>query len=293
MVTMAPETAPGLQGRRARRDVRMRASTWAAAPFDAFGRHWNLVRELARRDILGRYRGASFGLLWSLFGPLMILGIYSVAFGQIFKSRWQQASGDDAAFGIVLFLGIIVHGFFAECFSRAPRLMLDNANYVKRVIFPLHVLPWTVVLSALFHTAMNLVVFVVLSALVYDRTSPLLFLVPVVLAPLVLLTVAVTWVVASLGVYVRDINQATPVVVTALFFLSSAIVPVHTLSAKYQAIFRLNPLTFFIDQVRNVALWGNAPDWWGLAAYALASVLALYMAYAWFRTTSKGFADVL
>jgi lipopolysaccharide transport system permease protein len=270
-----------------------RGLAWLARPFDAFRAHWSLVQELTRRDILGRYRGASFGLLWSLFGPLMMLAIYSVAFGQIFKSRWQQAQGEDAAFGIVLFLGIIVHGFFAECLSRAPRLMLDNANYVKRVIFPLHVLPWSVVLSALFHLSMNMLVFVVLSALVYDRASPMLFLVPVVLAPLVLLTVATTWIVASLGVYVRDINQATPVIVTALFFLSSAIVPVHTLSPRYQAIFHLNPLTFFIDQVRNVALWGRPPDWIGLAQYAVAALVAAYLAHAWFRTTSRGFADVL
>jgi lipopolysaccharide transport system permease protein len=291
MAEPAPATVDvGAGSRRNRRGV---ARQRVLAPFDAFGRHWNLVLELTRRDILGRYRGASFGLLWSLFGPLMILAIYSVAFGQIFKSRWQQDAGEDAAFGIVLFLGIIVHGFFAECFARSPRLMLDNANYVKRVIFPLQVLPWSVALSALFHTAMNMLVFVVLAALVYDRASPLLFLVPVVLAPLVLLTVAVSWVVASLGVYVRDINQATPVVVTALFFLSSAIVPVHTLSPRYQAIFHLNPLTFFIDQVRDVALWGRAPDWSSLGAWMLVAVAALYLAHAWFRTTSKGFADVL
>ena len=275
------------------RAPRNRAMALLTGPFDVFGRHRNLVRELTRRDVLGRYRGASFGMLWSLIGPLMILAIYSIAFGQIFKSRWQQVSGDNAEFGIVLFLGIIVHGFFAECFSRAPRLMIDNANYVKRVIFPLHVLPWSVVFSALFHMAMNLIVFVVLSALVYGRFSPLIFLVPVVVAPLVLLTVSVTWVVASLGVYVRDIQQATPVIVTAMFFLSSAIVPVDTLPPKYQAIFHLNPLTFFIDQVRNVALWGRAPDWWGLAQYTLAGLIALYLSYAWFRATSKGFADVL
>ncbi len=289
---MASVTAP-TDHEAARAAARSRGLAWFARPVDAFTTHWSLVKELTRRDILGRYRGASFGLLWSLFGPLMILAIYSLAFGQIFKSRWQQAPGEDAAFGIVLFLGIIVHGFFAECLSRAPRLMIDNANYVKRVIFPLHVLPWSVVLSALFHMAMNMLVFVVLSALVYDRASPLLFLVPVVLAPLVLLTVATTWVVASLGVYVRDINQATPVVVTALFFLSSAIVPVHTLSPRYQAIFHLNPLTFFIDQVRNVALWGRPPDWVGLAQYAVVALVAVYLAHAWFRTTSKGFADVL
>lgn len=269
------------------------AGSWLRDPLSVFGRHWDLVRELTRRDILGRYRGASFGLLWSLIGPLMMLIIYSVAFGHIFKSRWHQATGESAEFGIVLFIGIIVHGFFAECFSRSPRLMVDNTNYVKRIIFPLHVLPWTVALSALFHTAMNMMVFVVLAALVYHRFSPLIVLAPLVLAPLVLLTVGVSLIVSSLGVYIRDIQQAVPVIVTALFFLSSAIVPVDTLPEKYQLVFHLNPLTFFIDQMRNVALWGRMPDWTGLGAYYLVGLVVLYIGSAWFRATSKGFADVL
>jgi lipopolysaccharide transport system permease protein len=270
---------------------RLRATL--TGPFDVFGRHWNLARELSRRDVLGRYRGASFGMLWTLIGPLMMLGIYSLAFGHIFKSRWTQASGDNAEFAIVLFLGIIVHGFFAECLSRAPRLMIENTNFVKRIIFPLHVLPWSVVFSGLFHMAMNMIVFILLSAVVYGKFSFLVFLVPIVVAPLVLLTISTMWLVSSLGVYVRDINQATPVVVTALFFLSSAIVPVDTLPEKYQLIFHLNPLTFFIDQVRNVALWNRPPDWSGLALYSVGGIIAMYLSYAWFRITSKGFADVL
>ena len=273
--------------------IAARASGFARGPFDAFGRYRDLTRELTRRDILGRYRGANFGLLWSLIGPVMMLVIYTIAFGAILGSRWNRPTGEVAAFGMVLFLGIVVHGFFAECFARSARLMIDNENYVKRVIFPLHVLPWSVVLSALFHMAMNLIVFVVLNALLYGGFSPYIVLVPLVIAPLVLMTVSVCWVMASLGVYLRDISQAVPVVVTALFFLSSAIVPVESLPPRYQAVFHLNPLTFFIDEVRQVALWGNLPDFTGLLVRSVVALVLLYLAYAWFRFTSRGFADVL
>ncbi|MEO6365891.1 MAG: ABC transporter permease, partial [Luteimonas sp.] len=232
-------------------------------------------------------------LLWSLIGPLMMLAIYTITFGEIMRSRWQQASGATAEFGIVLFIGIIVHGFFAECFARSPRLMLDNANYVKRVVFPLHVLPWSVVLSALFHMGMNLVVFVVLNALLFGSFSPHIVLLPLVLAPLVMLTIAVCWLVTSLGVYVRDISQAVPVIATGLFFISSAIIPLQVVPPRYRIFFELNPLTFFIDQARNVALWNTMPDWAGLLKYTVIGLLAMYLAYAWFRVTSKGFADVL
>lgn len=262
-------------------------------PFDALGQHGHLTYELTRREILGRYRGASFGLLWSLIGPLMMLVVYTVAFGKILGARWNLASGDTAAFGMVLFVGILTHGFVAECLSRSPRLMVENANYVKRVVFPLQLLSWTSALSALFHMAMNVVVFAVLNALLFNKFSPYIFLVPVVVLPLVLITVSLSWVFASLGVYLRDINQAMPVVVTAMLFLSSAIVPVETLSPGYQRIFRLNPLTFFIDQMREVALWGRLPDWEGLAIAMVCGLVALYASYAWFRFTSKGFADVL
>lgn len=270
-----------------------RLRRFALGPFDAFVTHANLTRELTKRDILGRYRGASFGLLWSLIAPLTMLIIYTVAFGQILGSRWSQSTGDAAAFGVVLFLGIIVHGFFAECFARSPRLMVDNANYVKRIVFPLHILPWSIVLSALFHMAMNMIVFTAIAAIWYGKFSPYIFLLPIVVAPLVLLTVAVCWLVASLGVYLRDINQTVPVVVTALLFLSSAIIPVEHLPERYRIIFELNPLTFFIDQVRDVALWEKLPDWNGLLKRAVAALGVLYASYGWFRFSSRGFADVL
>ena len=257
-------------------------------PFAAFGRHRNLTRELVRNEILGRYRGASFGMLWSLLSPFMMLVVYTIAFGSILKGRWPQVGDTHVEFGLVIFVGIFVHGFFGECFTRAPRLMLENANYVKRVVFPLDILPWTMALSGLFHLAMNVLVFCLLSFFVYRQLSPM-----VVLLPLVLLTGAVSWVMSSLGVYLRDIAQVAPVVSTAMFFLSSAIIPVDAVPGNYQLVFRLNPLTFFIDQARAVALWGQQPDWAGLGWYALGGLVAVYAAHAWFRRTSRGFADVL
>jgi lipopolysaccharide transport system permease protein len=171
--------------------------------------------------------------------------------------------------------------------------MQDNVSYVKRVVFPLHVLSWSVALSALFHLVMNTLIFLALAGLVFGGVSSLTFLLPVVIAPLILLTVAISWFLASLGVYIRDIQQVVPVLTTAMFFLSSAVIPVSAVPEKYRFLFDVNPLTFFIDQARNVALWGVPPDWNGLAAYTLASLAILYAGYAWLKLTSKGFADVL
>lgn len=286
-------SAPGMSKVIAGTSGARRFARYLAAPVSALLEHGNLTRELAQRDILGRYRGASFGLMWSLLGPLLMLVIYTIAFGKILGARWNQVSGDTAAFGMVLFLGILTHGFFAECLTRAPRLMVENANYVKRVVFPLHVLPWSVMLAALFHMLMNIVVFVVLNLVLFGKFSAHIVFAPLVILPLVLVTISVTLVFASLGVFIRDINQATPVIATAMLFLSSAIVPVDTLPPHYQRIFHLNPLTFFIDQMREVALWGRFPDWGGLAVATATGVLLLFLSHAWFQRTSKGFADVL
>lgn len=273
--------------------ARTGVAAFLAEPFSAFGRHWSLTRELTKRDVLGRYRGASFGLLWSVLSPFLMLLVYTVAFGSIFKSRWPQQVEGGPDYTLILFVGLIVHGFFTECLSRAPGLIVGNPSYVKRVVFPLEVLPWPMLISAFFHLLMNTGVLVLIHVARFGPPPWSVVLFPVVLLPLALLGAGIGWLFASLGVYLRDISQITGVLSAALLFISSAVVPVDSLPPQYQFVFRLNPLTFIIDQARNVALWGLQPDWQGLGLYALASLLFCYVAYAWFRATRSGFADVL
>lgn len=262
-------------------------------PFSALLTHRSLTFELAKRDVLGRYRGASFGLLWSLISPFLMLMVYSFAFGFVMKAKWPQTDNAHAHYSIILFVGLIVHGFFAECLSRSPHLITGNANFVKRVIFPLEILPWPMVMSALFHTFMNFLVFVALH-LVLDHTMAwtIVFL-PLVMLPLVLLTMGVSWLFAALGVYLRDISQITGVLATAMLFLSTAMFPVTALPPEYRWLLIINPLSFIIDQAREVALWGNYPNWTGLGVYTLCALSVLYLGYAAFRLTRRGFADVI
>lgn len=262
-------------------------------PFSAWFRHRSLLIELTRREILGRYRGASFGLAWSLLSPFLMLGVYTVAFGYVLKARWPGAGEGTADFALLLFIGLIVHGFFAECMTRAPALVAGNPNLVKKIVFPLEVLPWTLVLSAMFHALANAVVFAVLVLALRGELHATLALLPLVLVPLALVALGVASLVSCLSVFLRDIGQVVGVFSTALLFLSSAIVPVETLPAEYQALFRLNPLTFIIDQAREVAFWGRGPDWRGLGIYALAALAFAYAGHAVFQKTRRGFADVL
>lgn len=262
-------------------------------PLGALLEHGSLTLELSKRDVLGRYRGASFGLLWSLISPFLMLCVYTFAFGTVMGGRWPQIDAGQAHYSIILFAGMIVHGFFAECINRAPLLVVGNPNFVKRVIFPLDILPWPMVFSALFHMAMNLVVFVVLRLFMDHAFAWTIVLFPLVILPLVVLALGVSWFLAAAGVYMRDISQVTGVLSMALLFLSSAMMPVASVPDAYRWVFQANPLSFIIDQARNVMLWGQMPDWAGLGIYLLVATLVACLGYAWFMMTRKGFADVL
>jgi len=263
------------------------------SPFAALIRNKSLAWELSKREVLGRYRGASFGLAWSVISPFMMLCVYAFAFGTVMKSRWPHEAGGDHPYAVILFVGLIVHGFFAECVSRATTLVVGNPNFVKRVVFPLDVLPWPMMFSALFHAFMNVIVLAVLMLALEHQLHSTLLLLPLIFVPLMLLTMGLCWFLASVGVYFRDISQVMPVFVTAMLFLSSAIIPVSILPHNLQVLFNLNPLTFFIDEARMVVLMGQWPHWWALAMATVGGLLVAWLGHAWFVMTQRGFADVL
>jgi lipopolysaccharide transport system permease protein len=258
-----------------------------------FGNNRSLIFELTRREILGRYRGASFGLLWSLISPFLMLLVYTLAFGFIMKGRWPGTTGTTTEFALILFVGLTVHGFFAECINRAPNLIVGNTSYVKRVVFPLDILVWSMTFSALFHLLMNTLVLLLLQLVWNGSIHATTLLFPVVVLPLIILTVGIGWIVSALGVYLRDIGQVIGVVTTAMLFLSSAIVPVDSVPEHYRWVFKINPLTFIIDQARAVVMWGNAPDWAGLAIYFALAVAVAMLGHMLFQKLRRGFADVL
>lgn len=261
--------------------------------FSVFARHRSLVVELTKRDILGRYRGATMGLLWSLVSPFLMLMVYTLAFGYIMKSRWPGADGSTSRFTLILFVGLIIHGFFAECLTRSPLLIVSNANYVKRVVFPLQTLVWSMTLSALFHLFTNVIVLLALKLFLHEQLHWTVLLFPVVVFPLVVLVIGMGWIVSALGVYLRDIGQFVGVLAAAMLFLSSAIVPPQTLPENYRWIFAMNPLTLIIDQAREVLIWGRLPDWWALGKYAILASVVFVLGYRLFQKLRGGFSDVL
>jgi len=255
--------------------------------------NWHLVVQLTKRDVVGRYRGSVMGLLWSFFHPLFMLAVYTFVFSVVFKARWGGPDESRAQFAVVLFAGLIVHNLFAEVINRAPGLILSNANYVKKVVFPLEVLPVVTMGSALFHAAVSLVVLLLAFLLLNGYVHVTAVFIPLVFIPLMTATLGVAWMLASLGVYARDVGQFVGTVTTVLLFLSPVFFPISAVPPFLQGWMLLNPLTFIIEQIRSVLIWGSAPDWSGLALYMLIALAVAWAGYAWFQRTRKGFADVL
>ena len=254
-----------------------------------------LIAQMARREVVGRYQGSVMGLAWSFLHPVFMLTVYTFVFSEVFGMRWGQSQGEGgkAQFALILFVGLIVHALFSEVLNRAPGLILNNVNYVKKVVFPLEVLPAILVLAALFHAAVSLVVLQLAFGVLHADWHWTALLAPLVLAPLLILALGLAWMLAALGVYLRDIGQTMGIVTSVLLFLSPVFYPMSAVPERFQPFILANPLTFIIEQARAVLIWGRMPDWIGLGCYALVSAAVAWAGYAWFQKTRKGFADVL
>jgi lipopolysaccharide transport system permease protein len=252
-----------------------------------------LIKASAQREVLGRYRGSTLGLLWSLFNPVFMLGVYTFVFSEIFKTRWNAQSDSKAEFALVLFAGLMVFNIFVECVNRAPSLIVSNPNYVKKVVFPLEILPLVNLLSALYHAFISLLVWLAAYFVFIGVPHSSTLYLPLVVFPYCFFIMGLSWVLASLGVYLRDVGQFIGVVTSVLLFISPIFYPVTAIPVNYQPLLFLNPLTPVIELSRDVLYWGKAPNLEVLSTYWIASVMVAWAGFAWFQRTRKGFADVI
>lgn len=256
-------------------------------------RQRTLIWQFARRDVLARYRGSLLGLGWSFLTPLLMLAVYTFVFRVVFKARWGDGAAGDFEFALQVYAGLIVFSLFAEVASRAPRLILDQPNLVKKVVFPLEILPWVAVLAGLFHLALNLAVLLVAAAIARGGWPLSTLSLPLLLASFVPLLLGLSWFLAALGVFIRDVGQITSLLVNLLMFLSPVFYPASMLPEHWQPWLRANPLTPMIEQLRRVVLDGLWPDWPQLVLQFAIGLAVAWFGARWFAATRKGFADVL
>ncbi|MBZ4186398.1 MAG: ABC transporter permease [Xanthomonadaceae bacterium] len=257
-------------------------------------RHAALIRILSWRDISGRYRGSLLGGLWALLTPLLMLAVFTFVFGVVAPTRWPGAEAQGMGmFALRLLAGMVVHGLLAELLQRAPTLVTGQPNYVTKVVFPLEVLGWVALLTALFHALMALLVLVVLNAVWGTGLSPTVLALPLIVLPYALLLLGLCWLLAALGVYLRDLTQLVGPLVMVCMFLGPVFYPRQAMPALAQPWLALNPITIPVEQIRRVLFDGQWPDWQTLAQYSLVAVVAYAFGLWAFTKFKKGFADVL
>jgi lipopolysaccharide transport system permease protein len=253
-----------------------------------------LIRQFAWREVAGRYKGTYLGLVWSLIHPLMTLVVYTFVFGVILNVRFgPQSEGSQLDFALNLFCGLIVYNIFSTCVGRAPSLIVGNPNYVKRVVFPLEVLPVAILGSALVDAAIGLAVLVIMLVASSVEIPWTIVLFPLCVAPLCALSLGVAWFLTAIGVFLRDVGQAVTVGLQLLFFLSPVVYPLSSVPESLQLMVRLNPLTTILEGARRTVMMGLPPEWLWWSAVVVVSLVALQLGYAWFMRSKRGFADVV
>lgn len=266
------------------------------APHTGIRRFVDVAAPLFKRDITARYRGSVMGLAWTFLVPLLMLGVYTFMFGGIFKMRWSEdtpTSGSMLDFALILFVGLMTHSFATEVLTRAPHIILGHVNLVKRVVFPLEVLPFMTVATALFQYFVSLLVFLCFQLVATGSISVGVLWLPVIIAPFTLLLVGCALFLAAATVFFRDLAQIMGLAATVLLFMSPVFYPVSRLPARLWPLFQLNPLTFIIEQSRNAVFQGEMPDFVGLGLYTLVAIVIALAGYAAFTRMRRDFADVL
>ncbi|MFZ6672734.1 ABC transporter permease [Undibacterium sp. Xuan67W] len=266
------------------------------SPFYAIHTLWvhrRLITDMATRDALGKYKGSSLGVLWSLLTPVFMLTIYTFVFSEIFQARWTATHSSKSEFAIVLFAGMIMFNLFAENVNRAPGLILNNVNFVKKIVFPLEILACVNLLSAMFHMSISVLVLLVFQFAITGYVPVTLLFLPMVVLPLALICLGASWFLSAIGVFLRDVGQTIGILVTGMMFLSPVFFPLSAIPERWQFFAKLNPMVFPIETARRVIVWGNQPDWTELVLYTLVAFFIAWAGFICFQKTRRGFADVL
>lgn len=274
-------------------ETRSRIEFGPLAPFVDLLRHRALLVAMTRREVESRYRGSALGLLWSLITPLLTLAAFTFVFSVIFQVKWGAANLGHGEFALIAFAGLLVFACFAECLTRAPGLVLSQANLVKKVVFPAQILPVVILGGALFQLAIGTTVLLVMAVALGFTPSVTVLALPVVLLPLVLCILGLTWVISAAGVYFRDLGQVVGLLVTLLMFLIPIFYPASAVPEAFRPIITLNPLAVLVEEARGVLLWGRWPDWFQLAWVGLLGWAVAWGGYLLFMKLRRGFSDVL
>lgn len=252
-----------------------------------------LFRQLVKKDIAQRYQGSILGMLWPILVPIMMLIIYTFVFSEVFQAKWDIDTSDKYQFALVLFCGLTSFNVVSETMSRATTLVLSNVNYVKKVIFPLELLTPVTVCTALFNCSISFIILILAKFILYHDISPTLYQIILAFIPLVLLAGGLSFFVSAISVYLRDVGNFISILITVLMYVSPVFFPLTAVPDSFRTVCEANPMTFIIENFRNVILYNKSLDWKAFAISCLVSLSFYLIGIAVFKRAKEGFADVL
>lgn len=262
-------------------------------PFSLFIQNKDLIISMTKKDVIGRYKGSVLGIFWSFCTPLFMLGLYTFFFRFVFNAKWPDVGDTTADYAVMLFAGLVVHAMAADMIGRSAGVIVGNVNLVKKVVFPIAVLPWVTLLSSLFHLLVSMIVLIMFFLISGGALQWTLLLFPIVILPMILMFMGLAWFFAALGVYLRDIEQVMGTLITFLLFTSTVFFSIEHAPNAIKPILLLNPITQIINDLRNILVYGFFPDFSNLSIYFGFALISFYLGYMFFNKVQKGFSDVL
>ena len=252
----------------------------------------DLIISLARRELAARYKGSVLGIVWAVLTPIVMIAIFTFIFAGIFKARFG-ASNSQWDYALYLFCGLLPWNAFQESLQLSSTTIVAHANLVKRVVFPLETLPVSQSLAMIANQMFGTAALLIAALIIRHELHATTLLLPILLLPQLVATLGAAWLLASLGVFVRDIVQGISLILMAWMYLTPIIYPESIVPEQYRRLIDLNPFTPLIRNYRRLILEGIAPDWPGLLYFSAFAVLIFIFGYWWFAKTRKNFADVI
>ena len=256
--------------------------------------HSFLLWQLTRKEIISRTRGSILGVLWFVISPLIMLSLYSIVFGTVFQSKLAEEGNEGSQhFILFLFIGLIIHSFFSDCLTRASNLISSHSSLVKKIIFPIEILPWVSAFSSFAQVKINFIVFFIFALFLGQSLPITIFLLPIVFLPFFILIIGIVKIIATIGVFVRDISHVTGMISTIFLFASPIFYPIERLPTTLQPFIYLNPISLIVIEARKITLLGVLPDFKALGIYMIVALFIMVLSNVIFKKARPFFADVL
>ncbi|MEK4496988.1 ABC transporter permease [Ureibacillus sp. FSL W8-0352] len=258
-------------------------------------KHRNLIKQLTKREFEAKYRGSVLGVLWSFITPLLMLAVYTFVFSIVFKARWGVEQSDNKfEFAMIIFSGLIMYNIFSETVSKSTMVITSNVNYVKKVIFPLEILPFTTFLSSLINALINICVLLIGILLFITNWNPGGILISLIyFLPISFFSLGFAYIVASIGVYIRDLANTVGLILNILFYITPIFYPISLVPEFMHPIMNLNPLTYIVEGFRNAIFASELPNMFNFALFTISGYIFMIISLILFRKLKRGFADVL